>query len=73
MRLVAVEYIVPLSEWKSAVPPRLFGRDFRVNEAFEIWALHAWVWENNPTDLYKDRNPRVSCEHTDAVSAMSHL
>ena len=72
MRLVAVEYIVPLSAWTSTEPPRLFGRDFHVNAAFGIWALHVWVWEENPSGLYADWNPRVNCEHALAGSVMSH-
>lgn len=63
MRLVAVEYIVPLGAWSSPKPPRLFNKDFVVNQAFGIWALHAWVWENNPSGLLSDWNPRVSCAY----------
>jgi len=72
LRLVAVEYIVPLTEWKSAEPPRLFGRDFKVNEEFQVWALHAWVWENTPSGMFADWNPRITCENTTAVSTMPH-
>jgi len=61
LRLVAVEYIVPLSAWTSSQPPRLFDRDFRVNEAFQVWALHAWVWKENPSGMFADWNPTVSC------------
>ena len=61
MRLVAVEYIVPLSAWTSPQPPRLFGQDFHVNAAFGIWALHAWVWKKNPSGMFADWNPRVGC------------
>ena len=72
MRLVAVEYIVPLSAWTSASPPRLFGHDFHVNAAFGIWALHAWVWKKNPSGMFADWNPNVSCAETNDVSTMSH-
>jgi hypothetical protein len=63
LRLVAVEYIVPLSAWTSPHPPRLFDRDFRVNEAFQVWALHAWVWKENPSGMFADWNPMVFCAH----------
>ena len=63
LRLVAVEYIVPLSAWTSPHPPRLFNRDFRVNEAFQVWALHAWVWKENPSGMFADWNPMVFCAH----------
>jgi len=73
-RLVAVEYIVPLADWKSARPPRLFGRDFTVNEEFGIWALHVWLWKANPSGLFADWNPRVTCRHAPpaAARAASH-
>ena len=61
LRLVAVEYIVPLSAWTSPEPPRLFGQDFHVNAAFQIWALHAWVWKDNPSGMFADWNPQVTC------------
>jgi len=72
MRLVAVEYIVPLSAWTSPQPPRLFGRAFVDNQAFQIWALHVWVWKDNPRGLYADWNPQVTCEHPSATPPMSH-
>jgi len=72
LRLVAVEYIVPLSEWTSAQPPRLFGRDFKVNTQFQVWALHAWVWKHNPSGMFADWNPNVGCANATAVSTMSH-
>jgi len=61
LRLVGVEYIVPLALWTSPTPPRLFGREFRVNDAFQVWALHAWVWKENPNGMFADWNPTVSC------------
>ena len=73
LRLVAVEYIVPYTAWsRSATPPVLFGQDFKHNDTFGIWALHAWVWKDNPSGMFADWNPRVTCEHASAVSNMSH-
>ncbi|MEO8619712.1 MAG: hypothetical protein ABI625_01530 [bacterium] len=72
LQLVAVEYIVPLDEWTSSQPPRLFGRDFKVNATFHVWALHVWVWERNPSGLYADWNPVITCKNTTDVSTMSH-
>jgi hypothetical protein len=69
LQLVAVEYIVPLTA--SATPPRLFNRDFKVNAAFGIWALHAWVWKENPSGMFADWNPKVNCEHTTDIAAMA--
>lgn len=72
MRLVAVEFIVPLGAWTAPDPPRLFGREFRVNQAFGIWALHAWAWKSNPSGLFADWNPRVTCDSATEVSTMAH-
>jgi hypothetical protein len=72
LRLVGVEYVVPLSEWKSATPPRLFGRDFAVNATFQIWTLHVWAWEHNPNGMFAEWNPRVTCDYTSNVSAITH-
>jgi hypothetical protein len=63
MRLMAVEYIVPLGAWSAPKPPRLFDHDFAVNSTFGVWALHAWTWENNPSGMFADWNPRVSCDN----------
>lgn len=62
MRLVGVEYVVPIAAWHDAKPPRLFGRDFVVDKAFQLWALHVWAWETNPSGMYQDWNPRVFCD-----------
>jgi len=61
MRLVAVEYIVFAPE--SASPPVLFDRQFHWNARFQIWALHAWVWRNNPDGIFANYNPMVSCRY----------
>ena len=68
LKLVAVEYVV----FKSAVPnrPSLFGVPFDENDGSRyglppFWALHAWVWKPNPTELtgiFSQWNPRVSCD-----------
>lgn len=62
MRLVGVEYMVPVAMWHELRPPRLFGQDFALNGPFQVWALHVWAWETNPRGMYHDWNPRVSCE-----------
>jgi len=65
LNLVAVEYVIPKAAWTSSEPPMLFGKSFKLN-AFDLWALHVWVWENNPSGLYADWNPRVSCANAPA-------
>ena len=63
LALVAVEYIVPFDQWKSATPPTAFGEAFHRNEALKLWVLHAWLWRDNPSGLHADWNPNVTCEH----------
>jgi hypothetical protein len=74
LRLVAVEYIIPYTQHsRSAAPPELFGgQKFKQNDTFQLWGLHAWVWKNNPSGMFADWNPRVTCEHTSSVSRMAH-
>jgi len=62
LNLVAVEYVIPKAAWTSSDAPTLFGKKFKLN-AFDLWALHVWVWENNPRGLYADWNPRVTCDN----------
>ena len=60
LRLVAVEYAVPLA--LSAAPPEGFTGDedhWHMNEEFGLWTLHAWVWMHNPNGLFAEFNPRV--------------
>lgn len=60
LRLVAVEYIVLYSQVSStATPPRLFGQSFSHNNALQLWALHAWIWRNNPSGMFATWNPEV--------------
>lgn len=62
LRFVGVEYIVPLTAWTGSAPPTLLGQQFHVNNTFGVWALHVWLWRNNPSGLFADWNPLVSCE-----------
>ena len=67
--LVAVEYIVPFTAWTASAPPQLMGQTFRRNEEFEVWALHVWLYRENPTGIFSDWNPRVSCTPTPPAPA----
>lgn len=62
-RLVAVEYIVPWAAWNQPDPPVLHGLTFLSVPAFEVWALHVWVWRHNPSGMFASWNPTVSCAH----------
>ena len=73
LRLVAVEYIIPYSiHGRGQEPPVLFGQQFKQNDTFQLWGLHAWVWKENPSGIFASWNPRVSCKYAAAVSSMSH-
>lgn len=73
LRLVAVEYIIPYTfHSRDAAPPELFGQKFIQNDVFQLWGLHAWVWKENPSGIFANWNPRVSCDNTSHVMAMAH-
>jgi hypothetical protein len=59
-KLVAVEYAVPLSLSKRA-PYGFFGNadEWDANQTFQLWTLHAWVYEFNPDGVFAPMNPRV--------------
>lgn len=69
LRLVAAEYVVFQSAWDAthASPPSLFGQQFELVESPNryglppFYELHAWLWKHNPSGLFNDWNPRVSC------------
>jgi hypothetical protein len=56
-KLVAVEYIVPKS--LSNEPPTVLGQTLHANDALGLWVLHAWIWQPNPSGMFKDYNPKV--------------
>ena len=60
-KLNGVEYIVPISAWTRAEPPTIMGQKLKRAERLGIWYLHVWVWEENPSGLFADWNPRVKC------------
>jgi hypothetical protein len=73
LNLVAVEYIIPYTEHsRESEPPVLFGQQFKQNDTFKLWGLHAWVWKENPSGIFASWNPLVSCKYAPAASSMSH-
>ena len=63
LKLAAVEYIIPQPLWTSSQPPSLFGQDFVKNDILNIWALHVWLFRHNPSGIFEDWNPTVSCSN----------
>lgn len=61
-RLIGVEYIVPFAFVPATdPPPSLLGQDFHPNMDAGLWAFHVWVWRHNPSGIFADWNPKVSC------------
>lgn len=62
MRLVAVEYAVPV-ELSPEMPAGFTGdNDVWHKEPTPlgvVWVLHAWIWQANPDGIFADFNPNV--------------
>lgn len=59
-KLVAVEYAIPLD--LSVNAPTGFTGNLDVwkrDTFFQLWLLHAWVWEYNPLGVFNPTNPLV--------------
>ena len=72
LKLVALEYVVFQEPWQAefgpdAMAPMLFGEMFMETDApnrYEIpafYALHAWLWQDNPDGTFESFNRAVSC------------
>jgi hypothetical protein len=68
LKLAAVEYAVPIAPWDAQwddpadiVPPMVLGQHLHRNEHLGLYALHVWIWQNNPAGMFADWNPNVSC------------
>jgi hypothetical protein len=70
LKLVAVEWVVrgPQSNppgWPAgAPPPTVLGMDMHIlvpppGPAFYL--MHAWIWKHNPSGMFADWNPKVTC------------
>ena len=84
LELVAVENLVFIKAWEAAgnkAPPSFMGKTFdrmaddpatQVDEAhmFEPhYDLHVWLYRDNPTGMFAQFNPNVSCAHGSAKMA----
>ncbi|HEX5077310.1 MAG TPA: hypothetical protein VFW03_29125 [Gemmatimonadaceae bacterium] len=73
MRLVGMEYIVPLDKWAEAGHdlndandvPQLLGQRFTRHSFLPIFKLHIWLWRDNPSGRFADWNPKVSCQNAE--------
>jgi hypothetical protein len=76
LELVALEYVVFEADWgaKGIRPaPQLFGQEFMYVAApnrYDLpafYALHAWVWKDNPDGVLAAMNPWASCRYAPQV------
>jgi len=69
LELVAVEYVVFAEAWdaENDMAPMLFGEMFMLvdepnrYELPSFYALHAWIWKENPSGTFASFNPEVTC------------
>ena len=77
LQLIGVEYVVIAEAWdaNNDTPPTLMGQVFHYVGApnrYKIpafYELHVWAWKNNPSGMFADWNPMVSCEQATEDSA----
>jgi hypothetical protein len=75
MRLVGMEYIVPLAAWEEAGHdlddpadvPELLGQKYTRHSFLPIFKLHIWLWRQNPAGVFADWNPNVTCAHAEST------
>ena len=79
LHLAALEYVIFQADWyadpsHAGTMPSLFGHDLMVgdNARFQIppfFALHVWLYQSNPVDMFASFNPNVSCGADSAAAA----
>jgi len=68
-QLNGVEFLVPISAWKSTEPPRIMGQTLTKVDSIGFWFLHVWTWKPDPSGLFAPWNPDVKCLE---ASSMNH-
>ena len=68
-QLNGVEFLVPISAWKSTEPPRIVGQPLMKVDSIGFWFLHVWTWKPSPSGLFAPWNPDVKCLE---ASSMNH-
>jgi hypothetical protein len=67
-QLNGVEFLVPISAWKSPEPPRIMGQDLTKVDSIGFWFLHVWTWKPDPSGLFAPWNPDVKCTEASAMN-----
>lgn len=72
-QLAAVEYVTIAADWHAAFgagTPAVLGQDLLFRAAGNRYGLpdfyerHAWLFKHNPSGMFEDWNPRMSCRGT---------
>ena len=67
MKLVGVEYIIFAASWTGQEAPQFLGQTLQYkttvgpHPADPYYELHTWVWRHNPSGVFADWNPAVTC------------
>ena len=70
LKLVALEYIVFAAAWRDQgnnAPPTLLGQTMKLVGSPNryglppFYELHLWAWKHNPSGMFNDWNPTVTC------------
>jgi hypothetical protein len=70
LRLTGADYLVLAADWdaKQSAPPQLEGQLFHLFESPNrfglptFYTLHVWAWKNNPSGMFTNWHPNVSCD-----------
>jgi hypothetical protein len=60
-RLAGIELAMPYDLWQDPNPPTFFGATFQREDGPRAFALHVWLWVNNPDGMFAESNSRVTC------------
>ncbi|MBN1246734.1 MAG: hypothetical protein JXC32_03710 [Anaerolineae bacterium] len=66
-KLLGVEYVVPEPAFDEANPQTVLGQELirktsvGPHPADPYYERHVWIWHRNPSGMFADWNPRVTC------------
>ena len=67
MKLVAADYVLIVPQ-DTDPAPRFMEQEMYWNPEFQVWQIHAWIWQHNPSGVFANWNPTVTCEFADVVT-----
>lgn len=63
-RLAAIAYVVHGPSWDAEGHdelPSMLGQEFHFFPRTGNYILHVWAWQHNPTGMFEDWHPDISC------------